>query len=125
MASEHLKLVRNDTRPRTFSLRDGNDNPLDVSGSTVKFLLRAVGEATVKAQNPCTLLTGRLLDDDVTVDTSAPYNVAGYGGRVRVDWTPTALDTAGDFEGEFEVTYADATIETVYDLVKVTIRKDF
>jgi hypothetical protein len=120
-----IKLVRNDTRPRTFSLLDGNGNSLDVSGSTVLLKLRTTGSTTVKANNPCTLLIGRLLEDGATIDVTAPYNVAGYGGRVRVDWTPTALDTAGEFEGEFEVTYNDGSVETVYELVKVTIRRDF
>jgi hypothetical protein len=120
-----VKVVRNDTRPRTFSLLDGNGNPLDVSGSTTLFKLRPAGSTTVKASVPCTLLTGKMLEDGATIDATAPYNVAGAGGRVRVDWTPTALDTAGEFEGEFEVTYADSSVETVYELVKVTIRKDF
>lgn len=123
--STNVKLVRNDTRPRTFSLLDGNGAALDINGATVLFKLRAAGSSVVKATNPCTLLSGRLMEDGVTVDTTPPYNTAGAGGRVRVDWTPTALDTAGEYQGEFEVTYGDGSVETVYELVKVTIRKDF
>lgn len=33
-------------------------------------------------------------------------------GRVRYDWQPEDTSTAGDFEAEFEVTYADGSVET-------------
>jgi len=33
-------------------------------------------------------------------------------GRVRYDWQPEDTAVSGDFEAEFEVTYADGSIET-------------
>jgi hypothetical protein len=39
---------------------------------------------------------------------------------------PTSLDGApGDYEGEIEITFADSTIQTVYDLLKFKLRQDF
>ena len=32
---------------------------------------------------------------------------------------------AGDYEGEIQITFADGTIQTVYDLLKFKVRADF
>ena len=31
----------------------------------------------------------------------------------------------GDYEGEIEITFSDAQVQTVYDLLKFKVRKDF
>jgi hypothetical protein len=33
--------------------------------------------------------------------------------------------SAGDYEGEIEITFSDGTKETIYDLLKFKIRDDF
>jgi hypothetical protein len=123
-----IKLVQGDTRPQLrFSVTDPNTAlPIDFSnGATVvRFKFRAAGETTTKESIVCSKMVGRVLEDG-TIDTTPPYNVAGAGGRVAMNWSPTSLDTTGDFEGELEVTFDDGTVQTVFDLVKFTVREQF
>mgnify|MGYP003345708111 CR=1 FL=1 len=35
------------------------------------------------------------------------------------------LGDAGDYEGEIEITFSDATVQTVYDVLKFKLREDF
>lgn len=133
MASK-IKLVKDDTGPPIIaSITDKNTvtqanpfgAPIDLTGATVVMFFREIGSTTIKSTLTGTLLTGRVLADGITVDTAAPYNVAGAGGRVSFAFGATTLDTAGEFEGEIQITKADATIQTVYDKYKFTVRADF
>lgn len=122
-----IELVRNDSRPKvTIALRDrnNNDEPLNLVGATVSMLFREKGSTTLKATVPGTLLPGRLLDDG-TIDADSPYDVAGYGGRVEFAWGATDLDTAGNFEAEFQVTFADSGKATTYKKQSFKVRADF
>lgn len=127
MASK-IKLVKDDTGPPLIlSITDEfTGNPVDLSNAStvILFKLRAVGSTTIKSTITATKLTG-LQNADGTVTTSAPYDVAGYGGRCQVSWAPTSLDTAGEFEGEVEITFNTGVIQTVYNLVKISVRSDF
>jgi hypothetical protein len=52
----------------------------------------------------------------------------GAGGVVVFYWSddPTSLNgAAGDYEGEIQITFADTTIQTVYELLKFKLRQDF
>jgi hypothetical protein len=124
--SEKIKLVRNDTRPViVVAITDKRTGePMDLSSATVLFKFRAVGSDTLKATISCTLLPG-YEDEDGTVVETAPYNALGRGGRLYIPWTPTALDTAGEFEGELEATFGDGGIQTIYDTMQFTVREDF
>lgn len=134
MAS-NIKLVKGDTGPPIIaSITDQNGAittasplgpPINMTAATVVMFFRAVGSATIKATLVGTLLTGRIKADGFTIDTAAPYNVAGAGGRVSFAFQPTTLDTAGEFESEIQITFADTTIQTVYDVYKFTVRADF
>jgi hypothetical protein len=119
-----VRLVEGDTRPRlVFTLQDADGDKIDVSNAIVRFKMRALGSTTLKANVICTNLSG-VLEDDGTINYDPPYNVAGVGGRVRVDWGPTDLDTSGRYEAEIEVQFNDGTLQTVYDKIPVTIRED-
>lgn len=122
-----IKHVQNDLRPKKqLTILDENDNPLDLSAggiSSVQMHMREVGADEVKATVPCTLLSGLVLDDG-TVNYAAPYNVGGRGGRIQVEWTAQAVDTAGSFEGEIELVYGDGTTQTTYSIIPITIRDD-
>jgi hypothetical protein len=129
-----ITLVRNDTAPALYlslTQKDetGAEAPIDVSLATVRFKFRSAGATTLKSTVVCTKLTGRLvLDSDglpVAIDTAAPYDVAGVGGRCTVEWGNTDLDTDGSYEGEVEITFASGRVMTVYPLVKFGVRKDF
>lgn len=120
-----IQLVQGDTGPSlVFSLTDDSTGlPVDVSagGTVVRFKFRALGATELKGTITATKLTGRQLADG-TIDTTGAYATAGAGGRVQVAWASTSLDTAGDFEGEIEVTFASGIIQTVPAKVQLAVR---
>jgi hypothetical protein len=109
--AEKIKLVQGDTRPvLNVTLTDSvTGSAINITDSTPRLKFRAVG---------ATALTATL----VGVVTNGP------AGQVVFDWSdePTALDgEAGDYEGEVEITFADSTVQTVYDILKFKLRQDF
>lgn len=125
--AEKIKLVQGDTKPIiVVSLTDETTGaPLGLTGATVQLFFRAVGSSTILATVTGNLLTGRVLDDG-SIDTTSPYNGVGAGGRAQFLWGTTDLtQPAGDYEGEIQITYADGSIQTVYDLLKFKLREDF
>jgi hypothetical protein len=87
-------IKRNDTSPSMLAtLQDADGNAVNVTGATIRFHLRAIGS------------------DAVTVDSAAVI-VTPFEGIVRYDWDAADTDVAGSYQAEFEVTYADASIET-------------
>lgn len=129
MANSKIRLVQGDTRPQLIlSLTDERTKlPIDLSGAqtTIRFLFREAGADTVKAIMPCYPVAG--YQDPVTGDVSydPPYDTAGVGGRAAMNWSADALDTAGEFEGEVEVTFGATGIQTAYEILKFTVREQF
>jgi hypothetical protein len=122
-----LKIVKDDTPSIVINLRDNFDNPVDVSAvsTDVNFKVRLAGSTSVKATVVCTKAIG-LEDVDGTIDVSAPYNVAGAGGKVVAMCPNTVFDVAGSYESEIEVSYNSGTsIKTVYKTVRIIVREDF
>mgnify|MGYP006279697557 CR=1 FL=1 len=125
--AEKIKLVQGDTKPiLVVSLTDENSGgSISLTNATVRMYFRAVGSTTILATVVGTLLVGRVLDDG-SIDTTAPYNTLGSGGRVQFAWGSTDLtQPAGDYEGEIEITFSDNSKQTVYDLLKFKLREDF
>jgi hypothetical protein len=125
--AEKIKLVHGDTKPAlVVSLTDATSGgALGLNGATVKLYFRAVGQTTILATVTAQLLPGIVLSDG-TINSASPYNTLGSGGRCQFNWGATDLNQdAGDYEGEIEITYPDGTIQTVYDLLKFKLRKDF
>lgn len=86
-------IKQNDTQPRMLAtLKDGDENLIDLTGASVRFHMRTVGGSVV-------------------TDSAAVVVTAG-SGLVRYDWQAADTDTVGSYQAEFEVTYADGTIET-------------
>lgn len=109
--AEKIRLVQGDTAPAlTVTLTDTTaDAAINITGATVRLKFRAVGSETLRGT-----LTGTITN--------------GAGGVVVFYWSddPTILDgDAGDYEGEIEITFADTTVQTVYDLLKFKLRQDF
>ncbi|MNR49010.1 hypothetical protein D3C85_1683290 [compost metagenome] len=74
---------------------------------------------------PCFPIAGYVDPETADVDFRPPYDVAGRGGRLAMDWSATALDTAGEFEGEVEVVFPDGRIQTAFAILKFQIREQF
>lgn len=87
-------IKQNDTSPAIQkNCLDYNGDAVNVTGATVEFHMRAKNSSTVKV-------------------SAAGSVVNGAAGTVKYQWAAGDTDTAGDFEGEFQITYADSTIET-------------
>jgi hypothetical protein len=107
--AEKIKLVQGDTRPYIkATLRDADGTAINVQGATVRFKFRASGDAT-------TLFT---------VVCSKPNN--GVDGLVMFNFpTGSLLVDPGNYEGELEIDYGGNDIQTVYDLLKFSVRAQF
>jgi hypothetical protein len=132
MSGTKIKLVRGDTKPQLKVVVMDSDTgvPVDISLSTTVLYFRAAGASTLQATVPGTLVTGLEVTDAltgvVTVNANAPYDITGSGGRVVFQWGPSDLDCEpGEYEGEIEVTFNDGSKQTVYDILKFTLREDF
>ena len=85
---------QNDTSPAMqATLQDADGNAVDLTGATVRFHMRAIGGTTV------------VVDAAATVVTAA-------SGIVKYEWDAADTDTIGSYQAEFEVTYADSSVET-------------
>lgn len=120
--SDTLNLVVGDTLPQlNLTLKDSNTAaagatldpnnsatwaPIDLTGGTVRIRIRELGGTTVKST-----LTGTITDNT--------------GGVVQTNFPTGTLDTAGTFEAEVEITFANGGIQTVNDLIKLKVRADF
>lgn len=107
-----IKLVRNDTLPRLkVTIYDiETQMPVNLQNSLVKMKIREPGADVLK-----TTLIGTLL--------GSPES--GIDGEVEFAFGPADLDTDGSYEAEYEVTFSDGRIQTVYDVDKLIIRADF
>ena len=129
MATSKIPLVQGDTGPQLkLTINDQRTGlPVDLSDpqTRVRVLFREVGSDGVKAIMFCEPIPGRYDKEAEVVDYTPPYDVPGRGGMVVMQWTPDALDTAGEFEAEVESTLADGMIQTAYNIVKFTVREQF
>jgi len=95
MPEETFYIKQNDTASFiTRDLKDAFGAPVNVTGATVKFSMRVKPAGTVKVD-----------DQDAVIVTAGT-------GRVRYEWTAANTNTADEYEGEFQVTYANGKIQT-------------
>lgn len=107
MTTVYMK--QGDTAPAlTAALKDSLDVALDLTGSTVVFNLRQRGTGTV------------------VVSRGSVTLVSPSAGQVKYVWQAGDTDLAGQFDGEFEITYPDGTVQTVpsKDYIRVVIKDD-
>jgi len=87
-------IKQNDTSPVLLAtLQDADGNAIDVTGGSIRFHMRQIGSTAV------------VVDEEAII-------VTPLEGIVRYNWQATDTDTIGSYQAEFEVTYADASIET-------------
>lgn len=109
--AERIKLVQGDTGPQIkLTLSDETTGEaLDLTGATVTLRLRASGS------------------DVVILTRVALVNPAlALEGIAIIFWQSGDLDLdPGPYEGEVEIVFADQMRQTVYDLLRFTVREDF
>lgn len=89
-----FQIKQNDTSPAIrAALKDGNNSAIDLTDATVRFHMKD-------------------LSGTVIVDAEASVISPATSGIVQYDWSAADTDTAGSYYAEFEVTYANAKIET-------------
>jgi hypothetical protein len=109
--AEKIKLVQGDTKPAIVCTitDDTTGAAVNITGATVLLKFRAAGATALTAT-----VTGSVTDGPngklVFYPASAPEMLSG---------------DAGDYEGEIQITFADGTTQTVYDLLKFKVRADF
>ena len=95
MPEETFYIKQNDTASFiTRDLKDAFGAPVNVTAAAVVFSMRVKPAGTVK------------------VDAVDAVIVTAGTGRVRYEWTATNTNTADEYEGEFQVTYANGKIQT-------------
>jgi len=120
--SETIKLVKGDTLPElTITLKDSNTAasgqtldpedsdtfaPIDITGGTVRVRVREIGETTILKT-----ITASITD--------------ASGGKVAMLFPSDTFPDAGVYEAEVEFTKSDGNIQTVNDLIKLSVRDDF
>lgn len=107
-----IYLVQGDTGPQVFITvtREDTGTAVDVSGGSAKLKVRKKGTDTVSFT---------LTASDIG------SNLEGGKLYFSLDGGQLATIAAGNYEGEVELTLADATVETVFERVEIVIREDF
>lgn len=109
--SERIKLVQGDTKPALVcSITDEVTGAvITLTGATVllKFRLSGAQELTATVVG---VVTDPAAGQVTFFPASAPEMLQG---------------DPGNYEGEIEITFADGSVQTVYDLLKFRVREDF
>lgn len=96
-------IKKRDTSPAfQVTLKDASDTVVDLTGSTIRFHMVTPTGTTV-------------------IDASATI-VTATAGVCKYVWASGDTASAGDYNAEFEVTYADSTIETFPNYGYETVR---
>jgi len=88
-----FSIKQNDTSPSLLAtLKDYDGNVINLTNASVRFHMKSI-EGTVKIDAAMTIPNPSL-------------------GMIRYDWQVGDTDTVGTYYVEFEVTYADLSVET-------------
>jgi hypothetical protein len=87
-------IKQNDTSPAMLAtLQDASGDAVNITAATVRFHMRRIGSTQVTIDQPAVIVTP-------------------LSGLVRYNWQAADTVAVGSYQAEFEVTYADASIET-------------
>lgn len=99
-----FNIKQNDTSPSLGAqLLDGSKQIIDLTGCSVRFHMKIAGSTTVAV-------------DGTAVVTN------GTEGRVAYEWSTGDTQTAANYQGEFEVTYPNGTVETFPNSGYIVVR---
>ena len=111
---QSFKVKKGDTgRDLVMILKGGDGTVQDLTGATVRFSMRRVGQAARKVDN-----------QPATIDSPAT------AGKVRYLWAAADVDTPGFYQGEFVVTLPNAkqitfpSDDAPNDFVEVVVLED-
>jgi hypothetical protein len=104
MATQRITTVQGNTAPPLLLTAKRSGTAIDVTGATVDVIIAKGGVQVNTGHTLCTIVT----------PTSG-----------IVSYTPQAGDfaTPGTYKADLRVTYADATVETLYDQLLIKARK--
>lgn len=100
-----LTFVQGDTAPAITAqiTHDTDSSPLDLTGATVRFQMRKADDR-------------RFTVNELAVKVSDPE------GRVSYAWGPNDLAVSGDYQVQWEVTFADTRVQTT-STSTITVRR--
>ena len=99
-----FNIKQNDTSPALAAqLLDGSQNIIDLTGASVRFHMKIAGGTTVAVDNAAVVTNGS-------------------EGRVQYEWVTGDTTTAANYQGEFEVTYQNGTVESFPNSGYIVIR---
>lgn len=106
--AEKIKLVQGDNRPYiSLTLKNADGTVVNVASATVRVKFRAAGTTTTLSTITCSKPNG------------------GSDGYVVFNFPGTTLNvTPGAYEGEVEIDFG-GEVQTVYDVLKFTVRPQF
>lgn len=107
--ADRIKLVQGDTRPQIqLTLTEEESGAaVDITAATCKLYFRRTGSTTV-------------------LDTLDGIVNDGPNGVVTFPWNANTLNVdAGSYEGEVEIVFSSGKKQTMYDVLKFTVREDF
>jgi hypothetical protein len=101
-----------------------------VSGDTAAAIVADITKNNTNTAEPLdsatTVLKVRLRGSDTVLFTVTGENGDLANGNVLFPMGDNMTGLAGGFyEGEIEVTYADASIQSVYEVIRIQVRDDF
>ena len=101
-----VQLVQGDTAPilRGVIRDDDTGDPLDLTGATVYFQMRKNDDHRYTINAQCTITSAN--------DGAVAYTLAAND-----------LNTPGTYQGQYEVRYADTTVQTTYNPVEIVVRR--
>lgn len=88
-------IKQHDTWPPLEATLSDADGPINLTtATTIRLIIKASAGITPYLVKTCTI-------------------VNAITGKVKATWATGNLDTAGTYQGEFEITWSDSSIETV------------
>lgn len=97
-------IKQNDTSPSlSVQLLDGANQIIDLSGASAKFFMKIAGSTTI-AVNAAAVITN------------------ASQGKVEYEWSAGDTATAANYQGEFQITFINGTVETFPNNKYITIR---